>query len=75
MTVKTKEELCSMCVYLPENLPAFAYSSEDYAMLKEKDCSYDFIAGSIQCMATRKTSCSVVDMENLMKQKKKGEQL
>jgi len=75
MTVKTKQALCSMCVYLPENLPAVAYSGEDYAMLQAKDCSYDFIAGSKECMETRKTSCSVVDMENLMKQKKKGAQL
>lgn len=73
MVIKENLELCSMCVYFPENLPEVAYSREDYLMLQEKECSYDYIAGSESCIATRKTSCSVVDMENLMKQKHKGD--
>lgn len=72
MTKTENEDLCSMCVYFPVNLPEIAYSREDYLMLQKKECSYDFNAGSEGCIATRKTSCSVVDMENLMMQKNKG---
>lgn len=72
MTNTESEDLCSMCVYFPVNLPEIAYTRDDYAMLQKKDCSYDFKVGSEDCISTRKTSCSVVDMENLMMQKKKG---
>ncbi len=63
--MKAVSGLCELCVYYPPNLPASAYSSEDYALLQSKSCSYDFDAGSDACQQMRKTSCSIVDMKNL----------
>lgn len=58
-------EHCAGCVYHPPNLPADAYPEEDYRMLQRKDCSFDFQPKDDNCTITRKTSCSLVDMENL----------
>jgi len=58
-------EHCEVCVYCPPNLPANAYSEEDYQMLLEKECSFDFLPLDKSCQTTRKTSCSIVDLKNL----------
>ena len=60
-------EHCEVCVYYPPNLPAKAYSEEDYQMLQGKECSFDFLPLDANCQATRKTSCSLIDLENLKK--------
>ena len=60
-----KEELCMGCVYYPPNLPEHAYPSDDYAMLQLKNCSFDHEPGEQYCLDTRKTSCSIVDMQKL----------
>ena len=60
-------EYCFGCVYYPPNLPADAYPAEDYRMLQAKRCSFDFRPGDTACTATRKTSCSLVDLEKLQK--------
>ena len=60
-----KEELCLGCVYYPPNLPEHAYSTDDFTMLQQKDCSFDHVPGEQNCLHTRKTSCSIVDMQNL----------
>jgi hypothetical protein len=58
-------EHCEVCVYYPPNLPAHAYPEKDYKMLQEKECSFDFLPLDDNCQTTRKTSCSLVDLENL----------
>ena len=55
-------EFCIGCVYYPPNLPSKAYATEDYNMLQEKNCSFDFLAGEQDCIETRKTSCSLLDL-------------
>jgi len=60
-----KDELCGGCVYFPPNLPAQAYEREDWLTLQKKSCSYDYQPGDEDCMQTRKTSCSIVDLKNL----------
>jgi hypothetical protein len=40
-------------------------SKEDYRMLQKKNCSFDFQPKDDNCNRTRKTSCSLVDLENL----------
>lgn len=62
-----KHEHCMSCVYYPPNLPVTAYSEEDYQMLQEKNCSFDFHPMDNDCHVTRKTSCSLVDMEKLQR--------
>ena len=57
-------EHCAGCVYFPPNLPEQAYTSEDYRMLQAKNCSFDFQPTDRNCVVTRKTSCSLVDLEN-----------
>lgn len=59
------EEYCFGCVYYPPNLPPQAYSAEDLEMLQEKRCSFDFSPGDKNCSASRKTSCSLVDLGNM----------
>ena len=59
------QEHCISCVYYPPNLPEEAYSEQDYRMLKQKSCSFDHLPGDTNCRATRKTSCSLIDLENL----------
>ena len=56
---------CAGCVYFPPNLPLNAYPAEDYRMLQTKDCSFDFIPMDDNRNATRKTRCSLVDLEHL----------
>ncbi len=60
-------EYCAGCVYYPPNLPESAYTKEDYKMLQLKSCSYDHHPEDENCQIMRKTSCSVIDLENLNK--------
>ena len=61
-TVPGANEHCLSCVYYPPNLPPGAYPAEDYKMLQEKTCSFDFAPRDQNCTQTRKTSCSIVDL-------------
>lgn len=54
---------CGRCVYFPPNLPEAFYSPEDYQALQEKSCSYDHSPGDKNCLATQKSSCSIVDLQ------------
>jgi len=65
LSLQTADEHCFGCVYYPPNLPSHAYSPEDFAMLQEKSCSFDFLPADENCKQTRKTSCSLVDLDNL----------
>ncbi len=67
MTPKTdtQADYCTMCVFYPSNLPAGAYSADDYRMLQAKSCCFDFEPGDRDCEQTRKTSCSLLDLEHL----------
>lgn len=58
-------DLCPGCVYYPPNLPDHAYSPEDYAVLRTKSCSFDYVPGDQDCLLNRKTSCSLVDLEKM----------
>lgn len=62
------EEHCQACVFYPPNLPADAYSTEDYGMLQAKHCSFDHQPGDRDCEQTRKTSCSLIDLEQVKQQ-------
>jgi hypothetical protein len=55
-------ELCFGCVYYPPNLPRNRYADEDWAMLQQRVCSFEHIPGDKGCQATRKTSCSLIDL-------------
>ena len=60
-----KYEYCSSCVFYPPNLPESAYSPEDYRMLQTKSCSFDHRPNDQHCVVTRKTSCSLIDLETV----------
>lgn len=64
MSAKTAEphELCFGCVYYPPNLPRQAYALEDWSMLQARQCAFEHAPGAADCLATRKTSCSLVDL-------------
>lgn len=64
MSEKTAEphELCVGCVYFPPNLPRRSYAAEDWDMLQQRACSFEHVPGSAECMGSRKTSCSLVDL-------------
>ncbi len=55
-------ELCFGCVYFPPNLPRQSYAAEDWDMLQARTCSFENQPGDAGCQATRKTSCSLVDL-------------
>lgn len=59
------DELCVGCVYFPPNLPSNAYDHDDWLMLQERSCSYDYHPSDADCLQTRKTSCSIVDLGDL----------
>lgn len=67
MSEKTVEpnELCLGCVYFPPNLPRRCYAEADWAMLQQHACSFEHQPGDAACVATRKTSCSLVDLAAL----------
>ena len=58
---------CAGCVYYPPNLPENAYPEKDYRILQAKHCSFDYQPAGQDCMATRKTSCSLVDLTHMAK--------
>ncbi len=62
------KDVCGGCVYFPANLPHNAYSKEDWIMLQNKSCSFDLFPGDEECKSTRKTSCSLVDLEKIQTQ-------
>lgn len=64
MSGKTVEpnELCFGCVYFPPNLPQHRYADEDWALLQEHSCSFEHRPDDESCQASRKTSCSLVDL-------------
>jgi hypothetical protein len=62
---QTINEYCAGCVYYPPNLPAHAYPEQDYEMLQQKSCSFDYLPEDENCQITRKTSCSLVDLDRL----------
>lgn len=57
------EEICGGCVYFPANLPSKAYSAADWSLLQSKSCSFDLQPGDSECQSTRKTSCSLLDLQ------------
>jgi hypothetical protein len=59
------QELCVGCVYYPPNLPPNAYTPEDWEMLQVRPCSFEHQPGDTSCQTTRKTSCSLIDLEAL----------
>ncbi len=61
------EALCPGCVYYPPNLPRHAYAEDDWAMLQARTCSFEHTPGSDDCLSSRKTSCSLVDLAALQK--------
>jgi len=60
------EEYCTGCVYYPPNLPSQAYPKEDWLMLQEKACSFDYCPNDEDCQQARKTSCSIVDFNKMI---------
>ncbi len=64
MSAKSAEpdELCRGCVYFPPNLPRMAYAQQDWDLLQARSCSFDHQPGTADCLASRKTSCSLVDL-------------
>lgn len=66
MSEKTAEphELCFGCVYFPPNLPRQSYADEDWDMLQKRSCSFENYPGDKGCQASRKTSCSMVDLNS-----------
>lgn len=64
-TTAEPHELCLGCVYYPPNLPPQAYAPEDWNMLQAQQCSFEYVPGDADCLANRKTSCSLVDLNRL----------
>ncbi len=56
---------CGGCVYYPPNLPRRAYSVGDWAVLQGLSCSFEYVPGGAECLAARKTSCSLIDLEKM----------
>jgi hypothetical protein len=59
---QTREEHCFGCVYYPPNLPQHAYSESDWSMLQARACSFEHTPGTDDCLSSRKTSCSLIDL-------------
>lgn len=75
MSEKTAEphELCVGCVYFPPNLPRRCYAEEDWDMLQQRSCSFEHHPGDAGCAASRKTSCSLVDLNALETPARRGD--
>lgn len=56
------EQLCFGCVLYPPNLPPYAYAKADWDFLQSLTCSLEHAPGTEGCMASRKTSCSLVEL-------------
>ncbi|MDP2194450.1 MAG: hypothetical protein Q8J72_00505 [Rhodocyclaceae bacterium] len=65
MSAKNAEpaELCLGCVYFPPNLPRQAYAQRDWDILQARSCSFEHLPGTADCLENRKTSCSLVDLD------------
>jgi hypothetical protein len=59
----TATEYCIGCVYHPPNLPPHAYAEDDWAMLQARTCAFEHRPRTPDCLASRKTSCSLVDLD------------
>jgi len=59
-------DFCWGCVYYPPNLPRNAYSDSDWSLLQSRTCSFDHLPNSPDCLATRKTSCSLIDLASTL---------
>lgn len=59
------EALCFGCVYYPPNLPPDAYAPKDGEMLQSRQCSLEHKPGDTDCLTSRKSSCSLVDLDAL----------
>ncbi|MDP2170524.1 MAG: hypothetical protein Q8J96_08890 [Rhodocyclaceae bacterium] len=57
------DELCGGCVYFPPNLPRMAYAQQDWDLLQARSCSFEHLPGTADCLENRKTSCSLVDLD------------
>ena len=57
------ETYCTGCVYHPPNLPPDAYPPQDWALLQTRICAFEHLPGTPDCLDTRKTSCSLVDLD------------
>ncbi|MDP3031285.1 MAG: hypothetical protein Q8N33_04325 [Rhodocyclaceae bacterium] len=57
------DELCGGCVYFPPNLPRMAYAQQDWDLLQARSCSFEHLPGTADCQESRKTSCSLVDLD------------
>jgi len=62
---QSEREWCFGCVYHPPNLPAHAYASSDWDMLQTRSCAFEHTPGTPDCTASRKTSCSLVDLATM----------
>ena len=56
------EQYCFGCVLYPPNLPPYAYAETDWAVLQGLPCSLEHAPGTADCLASRKTSCSLVEL-------------
>lgn len=56
------EHYCLGCVYYPPNLPPHAYAEADWALLQSMNCSLEHSPGTDDCLCSRKTSCSLVEL-------------
>ncbi len=56
------EQYCFGCVLYPPNLPPYAYAEADWAVLQYMTCSLEHSPGTEECKASRKTSCSLVEL-------------
>lgn len=63
MSSKAPEDLCFGCVLFPPNLPRRMYAVEDWNMLQARSCSFEHLPGDEGCLASRKTSCELVDLQ------------
>lgn len=61
-TTALTEAHCLGCVFYPPNLPRDAYAEADWAMLEALSCALEHSPGDADCLGSRKTSCSLVDL-------------
>lgn len=57
--------LCGGCVYYPPNLPRQHYAEADWQVLQAMTCACSCLPASEECLASRKTHCSLVDLRKL----------
>ncbi len=62
--IAEQNEYCLGCVYFPPNLPRQAYALEDWRILQARRCSFEYTPEDTECLATRKTSCGLVELSD-----------